>query len=44
MAYGSFEELEVWQKSCELAVRLYDVLDKCRDLKLKTKKLCTISK
>ena len=35
MAYGSFEELEVWQRSCALAVRLYDVLDKCRDYSLK---------
>lgn len=35
MAYGSFEELEVWQRACALAVRLYDVLDKCRDYSLK---------
>ena len=35
MAYGSFEELEVWQRSCSLAVRLYKVLDECRDYSLK---------
>ncbi len=35
MAYGSFEELEVWQRACALAVRLYGVLDKCKDYSLK---------
>jgi four helix bundle protein len=35
MAYGSFEELEVWQRACALSVRLYEVLDKCKDYSLK---------
>lgn len=35
MAYGSFEDLEVWQKSCALAVRVYEVLESCRDFGLK---------
>ena len=35
MAYGSFEELEVWQKTCVLAVRFYEVLENCRDFGLK---------
>jgi hypothetical protein len=26
LAYTSFEELEVWQKACRLAVKIYDVL------------------
>lgn len=35
MAYRSFEELEVWQRACRLAVRVYEVLDGCRDYGLK---------
>jgi four helix bundle protein len=35
MAYNSFENLEVWQKACRLAVRLYLVLGKCKDYGLK---------
>ena len=35
MAYGSFEDLEVWQKACVLAVRVYEVLENCRDFGLK---------
>jgi four helix bundle protein len=35
MAYRSFEELEVWQKACKLAVRVYDVLKDSRDYGLK---------
>ena len=35
MAYESFEELEVWQKACVLAVRVYEVLESCRDFGLK---------
>lgn len=31
MAYSSFEKLEVWQKACRLAVKVYKVLDGCRD-------------
>lgn len=35
MAYGSFEDLEVWKKGCRLAVRMYEVLRGCRDYGLK---------
>jgi four helix bundle protein len=35
MAYNSFENLEVWQKVCRLAVRLYVVLRECKDYGLK---------
>lgn len=31
MAYRSFEELEVWKKSCQLAVVIYECLRECRD-------------
>ena len=33
--YHSFEDLEVWQKACDLAVRVYEVLKDCRDYGLK---------
>jgi four helix bundle protein len=29
--YQSFEDLEVWKRSCQLAVKLYEVLSTCRD-------------
>lgn len=35
MAYRSFEDLEVWQKACQLAVKVYVVLKECRDFGLK---------
>jgi len=35
MAGSSFEDLEIWQRSSRLAVRLYDVLSNCRDYGLK---------
>lgn len=35
MARGSLEDLEVWQRSCSLAVEIYDVLENRRDLGLK---------
>lgn len=35
MAYGSFEDLEVWKRACRLAVRVYEVLHDCRDYGLK---------
>lgn len=35
MAYGSFEDLEVWQKACRVAVRVYEVLQGCKDYGLK---------
>ena len=31
MAFGSFEDLDVWKRSCRLAVNVYDVLRECRD-------------
>lgn len=35
MAYSSFEDLEVWQRSCDLSVRVYDELKSCKDYSLK---------
>jgi len=35
MAYHSFEKLEVWQKACKLAVKIYDILATCKDYGLK---------
>ena len=35
MAYQSFEELEVWKRSCRVAVRVYEVLKECRDYGLR---------
>jgi len=35
MAYGSFEDLEVWKRACRLAVRMYELLRECRDYGLK---------
>ena len=35
MAYGSYESLEVWQRSCRLAVKLYGLLRECTDFGLK---------
>lgn len=35
MAYRSFEGLEVWQKACKLAVKVYEVLEGCKDFGLK---------
>lgn len=29
--YQSFEDLEVWKRGCQLAVRIYEVLGECRD-------------
>jgi len=29
--YHSFQDLEVWKKACDLAVRVYEVLRGCRD-------------
>ena len=31
MAYGSFEDLDVWKRGCRLTVRIYEVLKNCRD-------------
>ena len=35
MAYSSFEDLDVWKRSCQLAVRIYELLKDCRDFGLK---------
>jgi four helix bundle protein len=35
MADRSFEELEAWNRSCDLAVRVYGVSDGCKDFGLK---------
>jgi four helix bundle protein len=35
MGYHSFEDLDVWKKSCKLAVRIYEELKGCRDFGLK---------
>jgi len=35
VGYQSFEELEVWKRSCRLAVRVYEVLKECRDYGLR---------
>ena len=33
--YHSFEELEVWKRSCQLAVRVYESLRECREYSLR---------
>ena len=35
MAYRSFEELEVWKRSCQLAVQVYEVMRESRDFSLR---------
>jgi four helix bundle protein len=35
MTYQSFEELEVWQKAYKLSVRIYRLLEHCRDFGLR---------
>ncbi|WP_319526455.1 four helix bundle protein [uncultured Desulfosarcina sp.] len=35
MAYGSFEDLDVWKRGCRLAVRIYELLKDCKDFGLK---------
>ena len=35
MAYHSFESLDVWKKSCRIAVEIYDILKDCKDYGLK---------
>ncbi len=35
MGYGSFEQLEVWQRACRLAVEVCRLLKDCRDWGLK---------
>jgi len=36
---SSFEDLEVWKKSCRLSVRLYELLSDCRDYGIKDQML-----
>jgi len=36
---ASFEDLEVWKKSCRLAVKIYKLLRDCRDYGLKDQML-----
>lgn len=35
ITYRSFKDLEVWQRACNLAVRMYEILDTCREYGLK---------
>lgn len=35
MPYHSFEELEVWKRSCRLAVNIYKLLKDCKDYGLR---------
>ena len=35
MAYQSFEELEVWKRSCRLAVEIYETLNTSKEYALK---------
>src|SRR3954463_10956698 len=35
MAYQSFEDLEVWQRGCRLAVAIYEAFEDCRRFSLK---------
>ncbi|WP_435546749.1 four helix bundle protein, partial [Desulfobacterium sp. N47] len=36
---SSFEDLDVWEKSCELSIRLYELLRNCRDYGIKDQML-----
>lgn len=33
--YQSFEEREVWKRACQLAVRIYELLQECREYGLR---------
>ncbi len=35
MGYGSFEDLDVWKRSCRVAVKIYELLKNCKDYGLK---------
>lgn len=35
VGYSSFEDLDVWKRACRLVVRLYELLQGCRDYGLK---------
>jgi len=36
MAYRSFEDLEVWQRGCRLAVDVFQTFDRCKSAGLKS--------
>jgi four helix bundle protein len=42
VAYRSFEELEVWKRSCQLTVRLYEALRETRDFALRDQMQCAV--
>jgi four helix bundle protein len=33
--FQSFEDLDVWKRACQLAVRVYEILKDCRDFGMK---------
>jgi len=33
--FRSFEDLDVWKRSCQLTVRIYELLRECRDFGLR---------
>ena len=33
--FKSFEDLEVWKRSCQLAVKVYELLAECKDFSLR---------
>ncbi|MDH5298935.1 MAG: four helix bundle protein [Desulfobulbaceae bacterium] len=35
MVYHSFEDLEVWQRACRLAVKVYETLRECKEYALR---------
>ena len=35
MAYHSYEELDVWKRGTQVAIRVYELLEGCRDFGLK---------
>jgi len=35
MAYGSFEELEVWQRACRLSIEIINLMRNCREWALR---------
>jgi len=35
MAYSSFEDLDVWKRTCRISVKIYMVLKNCRDYGMK---------
>ena len=35
MSYGSFENLKVWKRACQLSVSIYRLMESCRDYGLR---------